>query len=81
MQTHHWMWKRLDTAGYEQVTLQEKQNGWLADGVGVWLGNDEPVRYGCKRINGGGHGKWYLPAKPGGFGTDSVALGWDGPLA
>jgi hypothetical protein len=45
VQTHHWMWKRLDTAGYEQVTLQEKQNGWLADGVGVWLGNDEPVRY------------------------------------
>jgi hypothetical protein len=39
------MWKRLDTVGYEQVTLQEKQDGWLADGVGVWLGSDEPVRY------------------------------------
>jgi hypothetical protein len=45
VQTHHWMWKRLNTVGYEQVTLQAKQNGWFADGVGVWLGIDEPVRY------------------------------------
>nr|WP_302104466.1 putative glycolipid-binding domain-containing protein [Polycladomyces sp. WAk] len=39
------MWKRLDSGGYEQVTLQEKQDGWLADGVGVWLESDQLVRF------------------------------------